>query len=220
MAFAPVSNSIYDSASSSSWLVTKPTWTQDGDIMFALTSTIDYDVNSPVGWTLLWSWVWTGSTRFRVFYKIASSEWDDYTFTITSGRRLRINISAWRWYDITEGVDTYSVWYINTSNTSLVANSIDVTNDNSPVIFFWAVYNTTWCTFTPPDWWTEYYDWWTTDSDMRHSISYTTLNTWNTGNITAWLSITASSKWAMIVSLNPAITTTNNTWYMNWYLNA
>lgn len=77
-----------NATSTASFVVSKPTGTVDGDAMLAIVNANnDATITPPAGWTLIRSVNAATSATISTFYKIASSEGSDYTFTIGSSQR-------------------------------------------------------------------------------------------------------------------------------------
>lgn len=201
---------------SSSLQINKPTGTTDGDIMFAVLVAWYYSNSVPSWWTRLWQQN-PSYLPYEIYYKIASSEWSNYTrwYEWLSTKRWVIATYRW-WFDTTDPIDVVSNTSYITSNTTNRAASMSVTNEQSPLIFFCYASNfSSALTFTKPSTpttdWVENYDWWDTASDIYMEIcSMTWSSSWATWNMDATISSSISNyKWAFAVALNPSVSTWN-----------
>jgi hypothetical protein len=193
----------------------KPTGTAQNDIMFAWigyrTTTGGANINSvPTGWTVLASSTAT-SDKYYLYYKVAgASEGTSYTWGVSNGGRIAITITTYYGadFDPANPIDVVSSTAYRTSNTSLIAASMNVTAANSPLIFFGGAYTTTVRTFTKPSvpttGWVEDYDAGNTTSDYSRTIdSFIWSGSGATGAMAATISAALTTKHAFAVALNP-----------------
>lgn len=217
MAISFINYSEYNSASSSSAIINKPTWTLDWDIMFALANCnqwVEVIFTPPSGWTKLWDQVWLETTGqyYSLYYRIASSEWTDYTWTTNVDAQMRIvNITYRWWFDTADPIDVVSNTSYTTNNNINRAASMTVSAVNSPLIFFATIYSTSSKTFTKPSVpttdWIEDLDSGSTVSDYWSEIcSMTWTSSWATDDMDATMSQTWAFKHAFAVALNPEVT--------------
>lgn len=208
MAFSFVNSSEYNSTNSwGSATVNKPSWTLDNDIMFAVVRSYNYaSTSNPSWWTKLWTW----PNQMELWYKVASSEPSDYTWTWSAWNITRIWIFTYRWwFDTADPIDVVSNTLYSTSNTTLRAASMSVSQENSPLVFLGMAYKTTALSFTKPSVpttdWVEDYDWWDAWPDMYNEIcSMVRTSSWATWNIDATANATPTFKHAYAVALNPS----------------
>lgn len=98
------------SGSGTSVVVTKPAGTANGDVLIAAFSHNDQTATAS-GWTLLDSQV-NGLFRNELYYKVASSEGSNYTFSVPVAAPLVALVTTWR------GVDTSNPVNVHTSNNT------------------------------------------------------------------------------------------------------
>lgn len=212
MAFAFVAVAHYDSSSSNSAVVAKPTGTADNDILFALIKhNANEDVASvPSGWAQLGLRRYGSAASVSLYWKLAASEGSDYTFGFTTAARLAVSVVAYRdGFDTADPIDVVSDTPYVTNDTTLRAASMSVTATDSPIIFLGSTIISTSHTFTPPtvpDTFTEDVDYWETNSRGGRSISHLAwASSGATGNMDATISTSmAAVKHAYAVALNPA----------------
>lgn len=207
-----VASDVYDSASSNSATVTKPAGTADGDILFAL---VKHNANeafssTPSGWTQLGTsrWLTTSSSMFSLFYKVASSEPADYTWTWATAARTAIRIAAYRGgFDTADPIDVVSDSTYQTNDTTLRAAAMTASAANSVVLFFGGTHISAAQTFTPPTApasMTEDLDAYAGGGRLSHifaRLDWT--GSGSTGDMDATISAANDQKHAFAVALNP-----------------
>lgn len=200
--------------------IDKATEVVDGDIMFmflAIFITSPPTVDSvPNGWTLVATAlnVADGYCRWYLYYKIASSEGTNYTWSLTATCRyyaLNIAYSSGD-FDVASLSDiTVSNTLYGTTDAIVRAASMNVPSANSPLVYFGAVYSSSAKTFTKPILPTTA---WVEDADQGH----TTPDLWLTNGSMIWagsgatgnMDITCSAsitgfKHAFAVALKPSV---------------
>jgi hypothetical protein len=190
--------------------VDKPTGTTDNDLMFTLVARENSTENPtpPSGWTKLAS-AFPSNRKFWLYYKVASSEGSDYTWTWTINRDIGIMIATYRGgFDPSDPIDydppdndTYVV-----NNTTIRASSIDVAADNSVLIFAGGCDHSSAVSFTPPTSFIEDAEDGETSGTADYHMTMTHYNGASagaTGNIDGTLSVSSITKQAFLVSLNP-----------------
>lgn len=210
---ALVNYSEYHDTSSDTAVVTKPSGTATNDIMFAvIESATAYSNGLPSGWTSLAQNTSTGF--YELAYKVAASEGTDYTFTFAAAQQVKITILTYSGgFNITDPIDTFSNTPYVTSNTSNIAASMNVTYENSPLLFFGVCQGTSAVTATKPTIpstaWVEDYDSGNTDPDYwLEACSMTWGGKGDTGDMTSTLSATKTNKHAFAVALKPVVSIT------------
>ena len=202
-----------------SYTITKATDVADGDIMFmflqvylaSAAPTIDSAAAD-------WQQVATNSTtysRWYLYYKIASGEGANYTWSLSASCRyyaLNIAYTAgdFNVASLTDITAISNTAYA-TAGAAVRGAAMSVPHQNSPLVYFASVYNTTARTFTPPS---TPVNSWSEDSEQGHTtpdISMTNgsliwLSSGNTGDmdITCSTSIT-TQKHAFVIALRPFI---------------
>jgi hypothetical protein len=200
----------------------KPTGTVDNDILFTflcIQATTPPTVDSvPAGWNLIATRLVGTAYRFYLYYKIASGEGANWTWSLTATCKLRAVCSCYTSGDYkTSGtiIDVISDSEYIQSDNILRAASMNVTYANSPLVFFGGVYNTSSRTFTKPtvptsDWVEDddagstTPDWWTTVCSMIWAGSGAT------GDMDDTISTSDAEKHAFAIALRPAIVTTTS----------
>ena len=210
MAFQFVAAAHYDSASSASAVVTKPTGTADNDILFALVKRITATDPStvPTGWAQIGK-LSGGAAPNWLYWKLAASEGADYTWGWAAAERTGVTIAAYRdGFSTAAPIDVVSATAYVTSDTINRAASMLVTAVNSPLIFFCSVHDPSSRTHTPPTvpaTFAEDVDTGNTDSRMSREIaSVVWTGSGATGNMDATISVATADKRAFAVALNPA----------------
>jgi len=205
MAITFINNSEYDSASSASATVNKPTNTADGDVMFALTLTDQSISVVPSGWTLLANRSSADSIKqYNLYYKTASSEGSNYTWEPSSAGKIHIVITTIRGVFNSSLIEDYSNDNYTANDYTCRAGSVALRKSYEPVIFFGASYDNTQQTFTPPTDFTELYD----SSAQNGSTYYATVaiselkTIGETGNIDSTMLQNDTAKHAFAVVLN------------------
>jgi len=198
--------------------INKATSVADGDIMFmylatyvATPPTVD---SVPSGWEFICSAA-TSSSSWFLYYKIASGEGTNYTWSLNkSCRYYALNIAYTSGdFDVTSISDITAIsnTLYATAGTVVRAASMNVPDLNSPLVYFGAVYSTSVRTFTKPSAPTTD---WVEDADQGHKTPDISLTNgsmiWsssgNTGNmdITCSASIT-TQKHAFAIALKPSL---------------
>jgi len=208
MAISFVNSNNSNTASANSLVLTKPTNTADGDIMFASIVNTNYYSNSlPTGWTLL-AEATVSTIKYQLFYKVALSEGASYTFGYQANSRMGGVIVSYRGgFNTSNPIDSYSNTSYVVSNTTCRAASINVTASASALLFFGNCFNTNSTTFVKPttqeNTWIENFD--NGGSYLWHEVcSMTLTNNGATNVIDATMSESLTDKHAFAVSLNPA----------------
>lgn len=203
-----------DSASTASIVVNAPAGLADNDIILALIKYGDtVTVNSPPsGWTSIGNINDSGTsgTDLELFWKLASSEGSSYTFGLSGATRVGVTVVAYRGgFDTADPIDVVGQGTYFTSDTTLRSPGATVTSANSSLIFLGGGHNGSTFSFTPPSSPATF----TEDVDTYGSgdgrFGRTVANAvWTgsgaTGNVDATMSITTSAKYAFLVALNPA----------------
>jgi hypothetical protein len=214
MAFTARTETYVDLASLSSpynITVTKPTGTVDGDILFCWIAYVTETIDSvPSGWTSL-AYKAGASTYWRLYYKIASSEPANYTWSLTGSTRIRAVCSCYTSGDFNaaDPIDVVSNTLYETSNTICRAASMNVASANSPLVFWAGCYSSATRVFAKPSVPTTD---WVEDDDAGSSTSryWTEICSmiWGgsgaTGNMDATIDFTITNKHAFAVALKPA----------------
>lgn len=229
MAIAFINAAHYDSSSSTSAVISKPTNTADNDIMFALIKrgVQANPTTTPTGWALLGSADDVDSaSRWFLYWKLAASEGASYTWEWAAAGRTGGTITTYRGgFNTASPIDVVSNTGYLTSNTTLRAASMTVGAANSPLIFAGGDHASAAHTFTKPSVpttdWVEDVD---TGSDQsrfwRTICSMTWASSGATGNIDATISVTNTAKHAFAVALNPAAGSagflSKNYWWGNY----
>lgn len=203
----------YNSASSASATVSKPTNTAQNDIMFAVimrtSSTAPTTV--PSGWVSAGTHSYTTIYRQDLYYKIAgASEGASYTWAWAAAAKVAITIATYRGgFDTSSPIDVVSNTAYIVSNANVQAASMNVTAANSVLLNFATFYSTAVKTFTKPSVpttdWVENYDGGATTSDFSRTIDSMT---WTGSGATGVMNTTASAigttvKHAFAVALKP-----------------
>ena len=199
------------STGSASAVVSKPTNTRSGDIMFAFVSNGGRYSNSiPDGWIKVAQNSSPGTYRyFELIYKIAGdNEPSSYTFGFSGSSIVMVSVSTFRTrFDAKNPISVISNTAYTTSNTTVRAASMDVLKPNSDLLFFASLYNTSSTTFTKPSNpttdWTEHYDSGSTGPDFWQEIcSMNWASSGATGNMDAVASNSSANKHAFAIALN------------------
>lgn len=204
-----------------SFTINKATGVVDGDIMFMFLSiylagappTID---SVPSGWTQVATNNTATNMRWYLYYKIASSEGTNYTWSLSASCRyyaLNVAYTSGDWDVAGTGDMTVSNTLYGTAGQTVRAASMNVPNANSPMLYFGSVYNTTVRTFTKPSAPTTD---WVEDADEGNTtpdISVTNGSMiWSGSGATGNMDITCSAsittyKHAFAVALDPPAAT-------------
>jgi hypothetical protein len=206
-----VNFSSYDSASSASAVVNKPTNTANNDIMFALVSkngTVDPST-VPAGWNLIARNLQTANGSW-LYYKVASSEDSSYTWEWAAAGKVRISMVTYRGgFDYNDPIDNYSNTAYTTGAVGLRAASFNVAAANSLLLYFGEVfYTSSVMTLTPPtlptNYWSEDVDAGHANSDFAQFIGHLLwTGSGDSGLISGVLSASSTTKHLYVVSLNP-----------------
>lgn len=198
MALNFINHSTWGAITATTITVPKPTNTSNGDIMFAhILSNGAYCSSVPSGWTLLCQN--TATLYYEVFYKIASSEPADYTFGTSVGKAVIITFRGD--FNSSNPIGVISNTSYTTNNTSCIASSMDIVNNNSYVLFFGN--GAGGLAFTVPTGFTELYDNNIYSRANEIAISDVPYSQGATGNITATLNASTANKHAFAISINP-----------------
>ena len=136
-----VNNNTYTSGAgtTNSVVLTKPTNTQDGDMMVVeiMGSSTDVTVTPPAGWTSIATQ--NPNIDLYTFYKIASSEGSSYTFSLSGSVTVRAGIGSYRltgaMFNSNSPIMAVSNTQYITSDTILRAASLTTTKTYTPLIF-------------------------------------------------------------------------------------
>lgn len=144
-------------AAAASVTVTKPTGTVDDDLLVAgVSAAAGAAITAPAGWTQWGSEVTAGASRGAFFWKRASSEGADYTFTSTGASNITGKVSAYSGGittgDPQDGVTTA----VSASGTTHTVTGFTTTDTDDLVTMYLSL--TTNSTFTPPTNFTERLD--------------------------------------------------------------
>jgi len=208
-----ISNNTYDSATSSSIVITKPPHTVAGDLMLALINRdSETDSNSvPSGWTLL------GSNKatygWWLYYKEAgSSEGANYTWGFAASAKSKGTIATYRSGFVSgDPIDNYSnTAYTNGLDYNARVASFSVANTEENLIYAASVYSTSTRSFTKPtaldNDWIEDYDNGNTDPDFSQTFGHCNWSSsGNTGDIDITISTILTAKHAFAVALNNVV---------------
>jgi len=210
MSITYINTSFNDSSGTSSLSISKPTNTQTGDVMFAIICNLSYAYpnSSPTGWTLLAQQ--QPSSYHQIYYKIAtSSEPSSYSWGWQYSGKCGGIISTFRGsFNTSNLIHAYSANQYTTSNTTVRANSMNISKTGLPLIFFACGYENASIDYTKPSVptsdWVENYDDGSPAGDYYFEVCSMTWNSsGSTGNIDAIRSVsTSSSKQAFAVALN------------------
>lgn len=201
---------VYTNPGANQIVATAPAGIEDGDILLAFVrlylSPGPPSVTPPAGWTSIASYTLTTPRRFEVFWKRASGESGDYTFSTSAATLGAVVISAFSGC-LASGspIDVYSNTDYVTNNSTMRAGSVTTTVADA---MLWAAGSANSSTaFTPPSGTTEIAD------------SYTASN-WTAGVSAAYVaqaaagasgdkdfgvSATTTVKHAFLVALKPAV---------------
>jgi prepilin-type N-terminal cleavage/methylation domain-containing protein len=203
---------IYDSAGSSSAVVSKPTGVVQNDIMFAHIlhfNGTDRLTVIPAGWTSIGRHK-NGSYNQALYYKVAGpSEGSSYTFGLSANSKFAVTISAYRGcFNISNPIDTYSNTEYVVNNTTYRASSISISSPYTNVLMFPSIYSTAVRTFANPltqgGGWTEDYDHGNTAPDFSRAGYRKLINTSGVIGIIDSIGQTGSTiKHAFSVALKP-----------------
>lgn len=180
--------------------------TQNWDIVFAIVRNNSFAVTTPWSW---WTLLWIGNDTIELRYKIENSAWTSYWWIWWWIDSCSVRYYTYRWdFNTSDPIDIVSNTIYTTSNTTIRAASINVTNTNSPLIFFWNVYSVLSVTHTKPSVpttnWVEDDDAGSTTSDMWTEVcSMIWTWSWATWDIDATMSSTQTIKHWFAVALNP-----------------
>lgn len=117
--------------------LSKPSGTTDGDILVACVACggPGITIAPPDGtWALLDNQS-AGGPSVRTFYKIASSEGADYTFTWTGSVAASAFVAAYSGGDGTSPINQHSAWDRATSTTTCTADSVTTTVNECMILF-------------------------------------------------------------------------------------
>ena len=198
--------------------INKATSVADGDIMFmylatyvATPPTVD---SVPSGWEFICSAA-TSSSSWFLYYKIASGEGTNYTWSLNkSCRYYALNIAYTSGdFDVTSISDITAIsnTLYATAGTVVRAASMNVPDLNSPLVYFGAVYSTTVRRFTKPSVPTTD---WVEDADQGHTTPDISLTNgsmiWSSNGDTGDMDITCSAsittqKHAFAIALKPSL---------------
>lgn len=170
---------LYDSASSNSALVSKPTGVTTGDIMFAhilhnAANNSDRLNAIPTGWVQI-ARHRNGNYNQALYYHVAdAAEGANYTFGFSGNIKAAITVSAYRGCFNTANpiAASSSVEYV-ANNTTYRADTMTLPSANSTILMFPSMFTTTVRTFANPltqsGGWTEDYDQGSTASDFSRA---------------------------------------------------
>ena len=192
MALSFISYSQNGAANGTSSTISKPTGTQDGDIMFIFLSlgSSKTVTSVPTGWTNILSKT-SGYITHHIYYKIASSEGTDYTFSFSGFSNEHLTtISTFRGdYDSSGTIIDYSsVEKGGSTEGNFVIPSFNIPISNSVIITLASTFASSSTTFSPPTSpgiFTEHFDYGSATPDFWQQVcSYQWASSGNTGNIT------------------------------------
>jgi hypothetical protein len=204
---------VYNSASSNSAVVSKPTGVVEGDIMFAHIlhfNASDRLTTIPTGWIQIGRHK-NGSYNQALYYKVAgASEGASYTFGFTSNSKVAVTISAYRGcFNTSDPIDASSNTEYILNNTTYRAASMTLSSAYTTVLMFPSVYSTATQTFSNPTTqsggWTEDYDHGNTNPDFWRAGYRKMINTAGaTGVIDSIGTLSGTTiKHAFAVALHP-----------------
>jgi hypothetical protein len=202
------------------YTINAPGGLENGDIMFMflqvyLASTAPTLDSVPENWTQVATNVSSGNySRWYLYYKIASGEGANYTWSLTASCRYYALNIAYSSGDFSvrslSDITPISNTLYGTAGAAVRAAAMTVAGANRPLVYFASVYNTTARTFTPP---TTPENSWSEDAEQGHTtpdISMTIgsmiwTGSGNTGDmdVTCSTSIT-TQKHAFAIALNPS----------------
>lgn len=167
-AFRSKSDNVNSSYAEATIVITKPSGTASGDLLFAAIASDDFNISSaPSGWTLIRNTLSSYANRLLTYYKVAGgSEPADYTWTFSASTDLTGAVLAYTGLTSTP-LDVENVQE-NASSTSVTAPSITVTNNDSLLIFVGSTNeDNDATTYTPPSGMTERVDRFNTWTSME-----------------------------------------------------
>lgn len=199
--------------------VSKPTWTADWDILFAITMNYNEYFATPPTWRTR---LWYGNDGFyfhELRYKIASSEPSTYTWSDPYYNRKRACVSAYRGINKLDPINTYITSMNSSSGNNIIAGNITVSKANCTLVYlcnnFGDIY-----TFTPgttPGTFIEDFDWGDTTSYCCNEVAhYLRTSSGATGNIQALASSLWSSYFAGAIAVNPGTDPIKNASSFQW----
>ena len=216
MTFSPRTETYVNVSSLSSpynIIVTKPTGTVDGDILFCWigwykTSAVTID-SVPSGWNLLGEYL-TNSDKYALYYKVASGEPASWVWSFTTTTKVRAVCSCYTGgdFDPVNPIDVVSNTAYRTSDAICRAASMTVTSPNSPLVFWGGVYSTSSKTFMKPSVptsdWVEDDDAGSTTPDFWTEVcSMSWSGSGASGDMSATISASLTTKHAFAVALKP-----------------
>lgn len=215
MAFTARTETYADTAAATSLECSVPTGTSNGDILFmtiVVSNSSTVTLSGLSAWTSLGNYNTSGTDKYYLYYRIASSEPASYTITIDKESKYGLCMSCFTSgnFDGSDPIDVVSNTGYRSSDNYCRAAAMTVSAANSPLVFFGLVSTTSGRTFTKPsnigaDAWTENEDRTNLSSDISNEIcSMIWTGSGSTGDMTATLSNTSSTKHAFAVALNPA----------------
>lgn len=196
MALAFINSSNAD-ATGTSVTCTKPTDTTNGDLMIALFVQRDDTAYTPASnWNQIATYQTTAVTA-TLYYKVASSEPSDYTWTIDLSEQCSLDVVTFRGgFNISNPIDVVSNTAYTTLNSTVRAASMNVTNTNSLLVFCPIGHVSTSASYTfttptvPTSDWVEHFDTGNTTQDIFRSFcSMTWTSSGATGDIDSTMSI-------------------------------
>lgn len=199
----------YDAAGPSV-TVTKPTGTADGDILLAWVyayNNTPESISAPEGWTQM-DFIIQSARMYALFWKRASSEGADYTFTGNTGS-LYVNACVVAYSGcIATGTpyDQFSETTYTTNDYSIVADGITPTVSPSLAVIC-ALARNSYTSAAQPDGWTERFD--VYDSALLYSCDKALSTTDAVVDVTITASgATTNYKHAWMLNLKEAVTAT------------
>lgn len=198
-----------DNISSAGVTIAVPTGTANNDIMFALIKrTTNTAPSAPAsGWS--GPYTATATNAFWLYYRVASSEPADYTWTWAGAERNGGTIVTFRdGFNTSTPIDVVSNTGYVTSDTTARAASMTVSAANSVVLYFGYVHSSAAVTFTAPaspGTFTEHVDYHDGGGRFARTVgSQVWSGSGATGDMDITLSATVTDKHAFAVALQPA----------------
>lgn len=213
MSFDLVGNAA-NGGSTKSVTVSKPTGTQEGDIMFAMITRGDTNAvptSAPSGWGALANkrGVWD---YYGLYYKVAGgSEPSTYTWDWAAGSSTSIVVVAYRGkFDSADPIDAYSNTAYTTGDNICRAASFTVSSNNSPLLWLAGVCKST--SFSMPSGFEE-------DADSKFGIATSAIGhklvaSGSTGNLDGTFGTSSTYKHAFAVALNPLLPTNKRSQFL------
>ena len=204
MAIAYRSSNSASNSSSSSVVITKPSGTVDNDVMLAIiNANNDTTITPPSGWNLIRSYGYDASlltAKISTYYKVASSEGANYTFSLSGTVRNAGAISSFSGVKTSDPIDVEN-GRLGDVVDPIYTPSITTNNNNEYLVYLASFDDVTSRTFTPDAAMTEAVD---SASASGCQIAYESFPTAGaTGTRTSTLSSGGTWGAGFIVALEP-----------------